>query len=347
MKKIISTSDEPEVLAEDGLDSEGTLLPDAAETLDWRVGLDQHDLRLDKALALWVPACSRSYLAQLIEQEAASINGRTVVKPSVKLRAGEQVRLLMRPAPAHQAFAPQDVAFETVYVDDHIRVIHKRAGLVVHPGAGNWDGTLLNGLLFHDPLAAELPRAGIVHRLDKDTSGLMVVARTRQAMGNLVEQMANREIERLYVALVQGQWKHAQQRTVDGWMGRDPKVRTRMAMWQHESMGLRYSRTHIWRLDGHALAALVGCKLDTGRTHQVRVHLAHLKHPLVADAVYGGSQAWGLERQALHACQLSLRHPISQKRITWTADMPEDMQQAIAECGLQYNAAWTSELIHP
>lgn len=347
MKKIISTLAEPEILSEDGLDSEGVGLSDASECLEWRVGVEQHDMRLDKALALWVPACSRSYLVQLMEQGAASVNGREVQKPSLKLRAGDEVVLHMRAAVTPQAFAAQDVAFETIYVDEHIRVIHKPAGLVVHPGAGNWDGTLLNGLLFHDSQAAQVPRAGIVHRLDKDTSGLMVVARTRQAMDVLVEQMARRDIERLYVALVHGQWKLASSVTFQGWMGRDPRVRTRMALWLHESAGLRYSRTHVQRIDGHEQATLVGCKLDTGRTHQVRVHLAHAKHPLVADTVYGGKSAWGLQRQALHACRLSLNHPLSGDRMTWEADLPLDMQQAIAACGLQYNAHWISQLNHP
>ncbi|RZI96829.1 MAG: RluA family pseudouridine synthase, partial [Rubrivivax sp.] len=215
--------------------------------------------------------------------------------------------------------------------------VNKPAGLVVHPAPGNWRGTLLNGLLARDLQARQLPRAGIVHRLDKDTSGLMVVARTRQAMDALVTRIAAHEVDRRYVALVHRPWSGPAQRTVDAAIGRDPRNRLRMAVVDLSRHSGKSARTDFRLLDAGEAGALVHCTLHTGRTHQIRVHLASVGHPLVADELYGGAPAAGLTRQGLHACRLAFEHPLTGAPMAFESPLPDDLASAIAAWGLRYN----------
>lgn len=296
-----------------------------------------HGQRLDRALAQMVPEFSRSYLQQLIEQGDARIDERVVTKVSTKVRLGHSLEVTLRATPQSQAFVPEDMPIDVVYEDAHLRVINKPAGLVVHPAPGNWRGTLLNGLLALDPLASEVPRAGIVHRLDKDTSGLMVVARTRQAMDALVQQIAARDVHRQYLALAHKPWTGASPLKVEASIGRDPANRLRMAVVDLTYQSGKTAATTIQLLDQNNLGCLVHCTLHTGRTHQIRVHMAHIGHPLLADSVYGGSQAAGMERQALHAWRLAFVHPITEQSIDLTSALPPDMANALAVWGLSYN----------
>jgi len=296
-----------------------------------------HGQRLDRVLAQLVPEFSRSYLQQLIEQGEALIDGRVTTKVSAKVRLGHQLQITLRATPQSQAFVPEAMPIEVVYEDEHLRVIHKPAGLVVHPAPGNWRGTLLNGLLALDPKAFEVPRAGIVHRLDKDTSGLMVVARTRQAMDALVSQIAAREVHRQYLALAHKNWTGASPRTLEAAIGRDPANRLRMAVVDLSHQSGKTASTTFDLLAQGERCCLVQCTLHTGRTHQIRVHMAHLGHPLLGDAVYGGVPLGGMSRQALHAWRLAFEHPITGESIDLRSDWPEDMAQALENLGLSYN----------
>ena len=301
------------------------------------VPVAMHGQRLDRVLAQLVPEFSRSYLQQLIEQGEALIDGRVTTKVSAKVRLGHQLQITLRATPQSQAFVPEAMLIDVVYEDEHLRVIHKPAGLVVHPAPGNWRGTLLNGLLALDPKAFEVPRAGIVHRLDKDTSGLMVVARTRQAMDALVSQIAAREVHRQYLALAHKNWTGPSPRTLEAAIGRDPANRLRMAVVDLSHQSGKTAATTFDLLAQGEQGCLVQCTLHTGRTHQIRVHMAHLGHPLLGDAVYGGLPLGGMSRQALHAWRLAFEHPITGERIDLTSDWPEDMAQALQNLGLSYN----------
>lgn len=298
-----------------------------------------HGQRLDRVLADWVPELSRSYLAQLVQDGHVQVAGQIVRKPASKLRAGSAVQVDLVPTPAATAFRAEAVDFPVVFEDEHILVVNKPVGLVVHPGAGNWSGTLLNGLLHHHPGAAELPRAGIVHRLDKNTSGLMVVAKSRVAMHDLVKQLAAREVHRVYLALGEGHAPLGQRFAVDEAIGRDVKNRLRMAV---TALG-KPAQTDAQVLDSQAEAILLRCKLHTGRTHQIRVHLAHLGHPLVGDGLYGGRSRWGLSHQGLHAHDLALMHPVTGQLMHWWAPPGPGLRAALQAAGLGYNEGplWT------
>ena len=312
-------------------------LPDPGQAAEWRelaAGAAQHGQRLDRALAALAPEFSRSYLCQLIESGAALVNGAAILKPAQKVRAGDRLALQLRPTPMSQAFVPQAIALNVVHEDEHLLVIDKPAGLVVHPAAGNWSGTLLNALLARDERAALLPRAGIVHRLDKDTSGLMVVARTRAAMDALSARIAAREVRREYLALAHRPWNGTAQREVDAPIGRDPRNRLRMAVVDLSRQGGKPAQTRFELIANAAQGCLVRALLRTGRTHQIRVHMAHLGHPLVSDQLYGGALAAGMTRQALHARRLALEHPITGAALTFESPIPPDMARALAEWGL-------------
>lgn len=303
------------------------------------MGADQHGERLDKALADRVPEFSRSYLRQLLEHGAVQLNGQPFFKVAQKVKAGDRVVLEMRPTLESQAFKPEPMALEVVYEDDHLLVVNKPAGLVVHPAPGNWSGTLLNGLMARDAKCAQMPRAGIVHRLDKDTSGLMVVARTRAAMDALVHMIAQRQVHRQYLALAHRPWQGGEAISVDVPIGRDPRNRLRMAVVDLAMHAGKSARTDVELLARGAQVCWVRCTLHTGRTHQIRVHMAFKGHPLVADALYGGTPLAGMQRQALHAFRLAFKHPVTAEAMEFLAPIPTDMRSALDVLGLGYNNA--------
>jgi 23S rRNA pseudouridine1911/1915/1917 synthase len=302
------------------------------ETRAFSVDAALHGERLDRALVALVPEFSRSYLQQLVEAGAVSIAGKVVTRASQKVKAGEVGAIELKPTPQSQAFRPEPVPIHVVHEDEHVLVIDKPAGLVVHPAAGNWSGTLLNGLLARDPAATLLPRAGIVHRLDKDTSGLMVVARTRLAMDALVRMIGAREVSRQYLALAHRQWQGGSARTVDAPIGRDPRNRLRMAVVESG----KAASTTFELIENAQAGCWVRATLHTGRTHQIRVHMAHIGHPLVADALYGGAPAAGLQRQALHAFHLAFAHPVTGALLEFNAPLPADLQSGLQGWGLSY-----------
>ncbi len=299
----------------------------------------QHGARLDRVLVEQVAEFSRSYLQQLIVAGAVQLKGAVVTKPSARVHVGEVLVIELRPTLQSQAFKPQPMALDVVFEDEHLLVINKPAGLVVHPAPGNWSGTLLNGLLARDPQAQFLPRAGIVHRLDKDTSGLMVVARTRSVMDALVRLIAARDVSRQYLALAHGAWVGPRTQRAQWPIGRDPRNRLRMAAVDLAQHSGKAATTDIELLENAAKGCWVRCTLHTGRTHQIRVHMMMLGHPLVGDTLYGGSAAAGLQRQALHAFRLAFVHPVTGEAMEFRAGLPEDMSQALRTWGLGYNGA--------
>jgi len=297
-----------------------------AEVRSAQVGLDSHGSRLDRFLVGLAPEFSRNHLQSLVERGCVSISGETVTKDARKLKAGEQVRVALLPTEESRAFRAEAMVLPVVFEDEHLMVVNKPVGLVVHPAPGNWSGTLMNGLLAHHTAAATLPRGGIVHRLDKDTTGLMVVGKTLEAVTALSRAIAAREVHREYVALVHG--NAVESFIVEAPLRRDPVTKVKMVV---RADG-KPSRTDVYRLDGteidgRAISA-VHCVLHSGRTHQIRVHLASRGHPLLADALYGGAPALGLARQALHAARLAFVHPISGQALEFDAPMPQDLRSA-------------------
>ncbi len=322
---VLATEDPAEWLAE------------APELRPFTVAAAQHGWRLDQALVEGVPEFSRSYLQQLIAQGLVQVQGKPATKPALRVKAGDAVVVEMRPTLQSQAFRPEPLPLDIVYEDEHLCIVHKAAGMVVHPAPGNWGGTLLNALLARDPKAALVPRAGIVHRLDKDTSGLMVVARTRSAMDALVTLIAAREVSRKYLALAHGAWRGGP-RTVEAAIGRDPRNRLRMAVVDlARGESGKPARTDMECLGSTDAGCWVRCTLHTGRTHQIRVHMAHLGHPLLADTLYGGQPTFGMVRQALHAYRLAFVHPMTGVPLDVRAPLPADMQAVLAQWGLGYN----------
>ncbi len=234
--------------------------------------------------------------------------------------------------PQVTSFRAQAIPIDVVFEDEHLIVINKPAGLVVHPGSGNWDGTLLNALLQHAPQLTKIPRAGIVHRLDKDTSGLLVVAKTLVTQTALVRQLQDHSVTREYVALVHGFVAH--EGSVDAPIGRHKTQRTRMAVLHAGASGAKPAVTHFKLIRGYARdgvpATLIECRLETGRTHQIRVHMQHVGHPLVGDQTYGRAPHRGwFHRQALHARRLAIEHPLSGAQMAWQAPLPADMNDLL------------------
>ena len=292
------------------------------------VSKSQHGERLDKMLVAMAPEFSRSHLQQLLERGHVLVDGGAGGAASRRLRGGQQLQLELVPTDESRAFRPQAMALEILFEDEHLLVINKPAGLVVHPAPGNWSGTLLNGLLAHHAVAAQLPRAGIVHRLDKDTSGVMMVGKSLPAVTALVRDIAARVVSRRYLALAHGVPASAEF-SIDAPMGRDPAVRVRMAV----VAGGKPARTDVQVLFSSGGIAALRCTLHTGRTHQIRVHLASQGHPLLADATYGGKPMLGLQRQALHAAELSLAHPITRAPLAFACPAPADFQLAWQQVG--------------
>jgi 23S rRNA pseudouridine1911/1915/1917 synthase len=312
------------------------------QTIDVRLAPAHAGWRLDRALADAVPILSRERLKALIRSGAVETEGKALRDPAVKVRGEEALRIAVpEAAPAHSE--PQEIPLEIVFEDEHLLVVDKPAGLVVHPAAGNLDGTLVNALLYHCRGSLSgiggVARPGIVHRIDKDTSGLLVVAKTDVAHEGLAKQFAAHSIERRYLAIVNGIPKAAQG-TVDAPLARSATNRKKIAIVE----GKRGKRavTHWRRLGVLADAALVECRLETGRTHQVRVHMASIGHPLLGDPVYGRSgkahgkllSKLGFQRQALHAAGLGFTHPVTKNRLSFSSPMPPDMQELFNALGV-------------
>lgn len=279
-------------------------------------------------MAFLLPQYSRSRLQAWIKDGQAQIDGVETRDARKKLRGGEILTLIPSPLPESLADAPEDIAIDIRFADADILVLLKPAGLVVHPGNGNRNGTLLNALLHHDPRLAAIPRSGIVHRLDKETSGLMVVARTLTAQASLVRQLQERSVRREYLAVALGEI--TRDGVIDAPIGRHAQTRTRMAVTRAGKPAV----TRYQVLRRYRGATLIACQLETGRTHQIRVHMAHLGHPLLGDPRYGRAAPPGLpafSRQALHALRLALCHPASGENMSWEAQPPEDMANLLAE----------------
>ncbi|HSF48886.1 MAG TPA: 23S rRNA pseudouridine(1911/1915/1917) synthase RluD [Burkholderiales bacterium] len=289
--------------------------------------------RLDQALAGLLSEFSRTRLKLWIEAGNVRLNGHSAT-PKQKVWGGERVRIEPQPLPKSFAQTPQPIPIQVVFEDASLIVIDKPAGLVVHPGSGNWESTLLNALLYRAPELASLPRAGIVHRLDKDTSGLLVVARTEAARASLSSQLAERTIKREYLALVHGEV--AGSGIVEGAIGRHPTARTRMTVLARG----KPARTHYSVRARFAGCTIVALELESGRTHQIRVHMQSIGHPVVGDPVYGGkpraqsahvrAALAAFPRQALHAERLSITHPATGERLIWRSLLPKDMRELIA-----------------
>ncbi len=276
-------------------------------------------LRLDQALAKLLPEESRSRLARLIESGHVRVDGAQA-RAKRKLKSGEAVEVALAPRVEESAYRAEAIALDVVHEDPDVMVLNKPAGLVVHPGSGNWEGTMLNALLHHASVLGELARAGIVHRLDKDTSGLLVVAKNEPAQLSLVRQLQARTVKRTYLALARG--KVARGGKVDAPIGRHPVHRTRMAVVEDGKPAV----THYRVREAFKAHTLLECDLETGRTHQIRVHLASLGHPLEGDAVYAGRADKLLPRQALHAWKLAFLHPRTEKLMQFEAPLPEDFR---------------------
>lgn len=284
-------------------------------------------MRADQALARLFPEHSRSRLQSWLKSGRITIAGASP-DSKTKVWGGEAVLVSPEPSEAMLAEQAEDIPLQVVFEDDTLVVIDKPVGLVVHPGSGNWSGTLLNALLHHASVFRELPRAGIVHRLDKDTSGLLVVAKTLEAQTDLVRQLQARSVKRHYYALVHGEPSPSGE--VNAPIGRHPVQRTKMAV----VPGGREALTRYRVVERFARATLVECELATGRTHQIRVHMAHIGHPLVGDATYGKAKSAdprldAFPRQALHAWQLGLIHPRSGEACRWQSALPADFDELL------------------
>ena len=280
-------------------------------------------VRLDQALAELLPQYSRSRLQTWIAEGAITLDGAAATAKR-KVWGGEQVQLAPLVHPSETSPQAEAIALDIVFEDAAILVINKPAGLVVHPGSGNWSGTLMNALLHHAPQLQALPRAGIVHRLDKETSGLLVVAKTLEAQTDLVRQLQARTVKRHYLAVVEGQV--AQNGRVEAPIGRHPTARIKMAVVSRGKPAV----THYQVLERFARHTLIECRLETGRTHQIRVHMQSIGYPLVGDPAYGARHtARLLQRQALHAARLGLVHPVLHQALEWEAPLPDDLRALI------------------
>jgi 23S rRNA pseudouridine1911/1915/1917 synthase len=298
------------------------LAPPAARC-EFTIGADLGGLRLDQALARLMPEHSRSRIRTWIDAGRVSVGGETAAAKR-KLYGGERILVLPLADPRVSAFVAQSLPLAIVYEDDALIVVDKPAGLVVHPGSGNWDGTLANALLHHAPQLAAVARAGIVHRLDKDTSGLLVVAKTPTAQTDLVRQLQARTVRREYLALVHG--VIARGGRIDAPLGRHPVKRTSMAVVATGKPAV----THYEVRERFGACTLLACRLETGRTHQIRVHLASLQHPVVGDRTYGRRHGVGFARQALHAWRLALVHPVTRAAVHWQSPLPDDFAALLA-----------------
>jgi 23S rRNA pseudouridine1911/1915/1917 synthase len=314
-------------------DAEPASFDEPVEPREAHIADAMHGLRLDKVVVALAPEFSRTHLQGLIEGGHVRLDDGVVTTSSRKVLAGQRLCVELVPTAESRAFRPEVMTIPVVFEDGHLMVVDKPAGMVVHPAAGNWQGTLLNGLLARNAAAASLPRAGIVHRLDKDTSGLMVVGKTLQAVTALSRAIAAREVHREYLALAHGAWP-AGVTHIDAAIARDAKSRIRMAV---QASG-KASQTDVERValahpndaGAHGGVSALRCTLFTGRTHQIRVHMASRGHPLLADALYGGRPALGMQRQALLAARLAFAHPTTGRALSFEARAPQDFERAWA-----------------
>lgn len=292
--------------------------------------VDLAGLRLDAALAKMLPDYSRSRLTGWIKEGAVKVNGRAA-QPKDKLVGAERIEVAVPQSEEVLAFTPEPMDLDIIYEDDSVMVLNKPAGMVVHPAAGNWSGTLLNGLLAHNPALAQIPRAGIVHRLDKDTSGLMVVAKTLPAQNHLVQQLQARTVKRIYRAVANGVVPFDGK--IDTLIGRDPHNRLKMAV---VKFGGKEAVTHVKVLERYPAHSYIECALETGRTHQIRVHMQSQACPIAGDERYGDYQAnkrlqkIGLKRMFLHAAELHLSHPLTDEPLKLVAPLPQELAQMMA-----------------
>ena len=307
-------------------------LPDDEPRL-FRVADNQALERLDKVLAQLVPQHSRSRLQTWIERGHVLVNGQPA-KIRQTLHEDDLIAVYEQESPEDQAFKAEQIDFEIISESPDWVVVNKPVGLVTHPGAGNWSGTLLNGLLYRYPELAHVARAGIVHRLDKDTSGLLVVARNEVAQTSLVRQLQARTMGREYLALAHGRMLTAG--TVDRPIGRDPRVPIRMSVERPNAPKAAVTHYSLLRCGEYQDSNIseVSCRLETGRTHQIRVHLASLGHPLLGDTQYGGRVLGDAHRQMLHARRLRFDDPSTDTEVSFVAPVPEDMRQVLE--GIQW-----------
>jgi 23S rRNA pseudouridine1911/1915/1917 synthase len=319
-------------VGDDEWDAEQTGIVEEVEAREAQVDATWHNQRLDRWLVQIAPEFSRNHLQSLIDIGCVSINGVPASSASRKLQAGQNVRIELQPTAESRAFKAEALPLDIIYEDEHLLVLNKAAGMVVHPASGNWSGTVMNGLLAYHPAAAALPRAGIVHRLDKDTTGLMMVGKSREAVTALTRMIGAREVHREYLALVFG--RVPEEMEINAPIRRDLISRIKMAVL---ATG-KPSRTDVYALgvgeEGVRSISAVHCVLHSGRTHQIRVHLAYKGYPMVADVLYGGVQALGMTRQALHAARLGFTHPISGAALQFDAPLPQDLASAWALLGL-------------
>jgi len=305
----------------------------------------QEPLRVDKFLMNFIENATRNKIQQAIKAGNVLVN-ENVVKSNYKIKANDTVRVVLAHPPHENLLIAEDIPIDIIYEDEEVIVVNKDAGMVVHPGHGNYTGTLVNGLIHH---IENLPknsneRPGLVHRIDKDTSGLLVVAKTEYAMANLASQFYNRTTDRLYLALVWGNVEN-EEGTIEGNIGRSLKNRLQMDVFPDGDFG-KHAVTHYKVLERFSYVTLVQCKLETGRTHQIRAHFKHIGHPLFNDERYGGDRILKgttftkykqfvdncfkiLPRQGLHAKTLGFEHPISKKQLSFDSELPEDMELAI------------------
>lgn len=307
----------------------------------------QEPLRVDKFLMNFIENATRNKIQKAAKNGSIEVNGK-VVKQNYKVKAGDKIRVLFEHPPFENLLTPQDIPIEIVYEDEDLLVVNKEAGMVVHPGHGNYSGTLINALIFHfDNLPNNSSdRPGLVHRIDKDTSGLLVVAKTEQAMTHLSKQFFDKTTEREYVAIAWGNLAE-DEGTIEGNIGRHPKNRLQNTVWEGDEADYgKPAITHYKVLERLGYVTLVSCKLETGRTHQIRVHMKHIGHTLFNDERYGGNAILKgtsfskykqfvdncfkvLPRQALHAKTLGFVHPTTQEVMRFEAPIPEDMQECI------------------
>lgn len=309
-----------------------------AEILTLTVADAYHGSRLDAALGGLVDTHSRSVLKTFIDEGKVSVDGTVVTRPSFKVSSGQTLTVEL-PEPESLEAQPQDLPLDIVYADEDVVVINKPIGFVVHPGAGIKDGTVMNAMLFHFPKTASLARAGIVHRLDKDTSGLMVVALSERAQKKLIQEISKHAVIREYEAIAEGEITAGG--TVDAPIGRDPHNRTRMAV-MPEGLG-REAITHYRVMERFRAHTRLKLRLETGRTHQIRVHMAYLHHPLLGDPQYGGRRLKMLQgasselslalrnyrHQALHASHIEFTHPVTGEPLAFDAPLPAEMEELL------------------